>query len=86
MVNLIDLKMGQRIKLLSTLKNGNSQWKPEEDIPVGTMGTVVWPLDERCPPDMHSVGISWDNGSRLSILPHDDVEVVVKDELQVQGN
>jgi hypothetical protein len=82
MVNLVNLKQGQRIKLLSELVNENSSWKPKEDIPVGTMGTVVWPCDERCPVEMQSVGIAWDTGSRLGILPHDNVEVVLDEQVQ----
>lgn len=52
--------------------NHDSKEIPVEDIPVGTMGTVTWIGDN----EYKQIGVNWDNGRGLCLLPHDEYEIV----------
>lgn len=66
-------KEGQRVRLTGKMVNHDSTWMPEENIPVGTEGTVVWASDG----GPHSnIGVRWDNGRSLALLPHDQFEIL----------
>ena len=67
-----NLKVGSRIKLKSQMVNHDSKWMPVEDIPVGTTGTVTWIGDN----EYKQIGVNWDNGRGLCLLPHDEYEIV----------
>lgn len=62
-------KEGQRVRLTGKMINHDSTWMPEEDIPVGTEGTVAWS-------DETNIGVCWDNGRSLALLPHDQFEII----------
>ena len=71
MNNFKDAVVGKRIRLLSTMKNENSSWLLEEDVPVGTEGTIVYTsiLGSK---DYDQIGVNWDNGRSLNIFPYSD--------------
>lgn len=67
------MKVGTRIKLKSPLVNKDSNWMPVENIPVGTLGTVTWIGNTK----HQQIGVKWDNGSTLCLLPHDQYEIII---------
>lgn len=71
------MKVGSRVRLLSKMVNPDSKWMPEEDIPIGTEGTIDW-LSLEGPKELHQIGVKWDNGRGLSILPYIDKFEVIK--------
>lgn len=70
MNNYKDAIVGKRIRLLSTMKN-DSDWMPEEDIPVGTAGTIIF-VSIHGSKDYDQIGVNWDNGRSLNIFPYSD--------------
>lgn len=73
------VKVGDRVKLTAPMLNPNSASTPvEKDMPVGVLGTVVY-VSLEGPKDLHQIGVRWDNGKTLNILPDVDSFVVVKD-------
>ena len=72
----MNIKEGTRVRLTAKMVNPDSKWMPEEDIPVGTEGTVNWvSLDG--PKKVHQIGVKWDNGRGLALLPYiDKFEVI----------
>ena len=69
-----NLKAGTRVKLKSKMVNHDSIWMPEEDIPVGTEGTVMWVNNEG---PVKQIGVNWDNGRSLFLLAHDKYEIII---------
>jgi len=70
------VKEGSRVRLTSKMVNPDSKWMPEEDLPVGTEGTVVW-VNMDGPVEFRQIGVNWDNGRSLSLLPHiDEFEIL----------
>lgn len=73
MPNHDELKVGRRVRLLKQLTNRNSSWKPvEENMTAGLEGTIVF-SNLSGPPSFHQIGVRWDNGSHLNLLPYVDV-------------
>lgn len=64
-------EIGRKIKLLSKMKNPNSEWMPEEDLPVDSIG-VIKRINCVGRPENHVIEIEWENGRRLAILPYID--------------
>ena len=72
------VKVGDRIKLLSQMKNSNSKWMPVEDgMPAGLEGTVNY-VSMDGPREFHQIGVKWDNGRSLSILPGVDSYQIIE--------
>lgn len=72
------VKVGDRIRLLSQMKNDNSKWMPVEDgMPAGLEGTVNY-VSMEGPKEFHQIGVKWDNGRSLSILPGVDSYQIIK--------
>jgi hypothetical protein len=67
------MKAGTRVRLTGKMVNHDSHWMPEEDIPVGTEGTVMWTTND---PNFKQIGVNWDNGRGLCLLPHDKYEII----------
>ena len=65
------IKAGDRVRLTSKMVNPDSQWMPEENLPVGSMGTVTRVYLEGSP-EFHQINVRWDSGSSLAIIPHID--------------
>ena len=59
-------KVGDRIRLLSPIRN-----HPMYNIPEGTEGVVDWltPVHQR---GCQQIGVKWDTGHRLMLLPGKD--------------
>lgn len=68
-------KVGDRVRLTGKMVNQDSDWMPEESLPVGSEGTVVHIFIGGRPED-GQIGVKWDCGSSLALLPHDKFEVV----------
>jgi hypothetical protein len=72
------LKIGDRIELLAPMTNPDSKIIPvEEGMPAGLKGTIVY-LSLEGPAEWHQIGVKWDNGRTLNILPGVDKFVVCK--------
>jgi hypothetical protein len=68
--------VGDRIRLTAPMINPDSKRLPvEPDMPVGLEGTVVY-LSLDGPAEWRQIGVQWDNGRTLSILPGTDKFVV----------
>jgi len=66
------MKVGDRIQLLAPMKNPDSARIPvEEGMSAGLEGTIVY-LSLDGPADWHQIGVRWDNGRTLNILPKTD--------------
>lgn len=65
------IAVGKRIRLLSPMVNENSKLMPSEDLPVGLEGTIVY-VSIRGNKLYDQIGVNWDNGRTLSILPSID--------------
>lgn len=70
MNNYNDAVVGKRVRLLSEMINDDSKWKPKEDLPVGSEGTIVFVSIHNSDYDL--IGVNWDCGRTLSILPYKD--------------
>lgn len=78
------MKVGSRIRLTSKMVNPDSKWMPEEDIPVGSTGTVIW-INNDSNPKFNQIGVNWDNGRSLCILPYiDKFEVIEKNNDEIE--
>ena len=72
-----EIQIGARVRLLHQMVNKNSMWKPvEDDMPAGLEGTVVY-VNMDGPPEFRQIGVRWDNGSRLNLLPEVDMFQVI---------
>lgn len=69
---MAEIKAGQRVRLTADMTNPRSTWMPrEEGMVAGLEGTITYvSLDG--PPELHQLGVKWDNGRTLSLLPHVD--------------
>jgi hypothetical protein len=76
-------EVGQRVKLTAPMVNKNSTWMPVEDgMPVGLEGTITYvSLDG--PREWHQLGVKWDNGRSLGLLPGKDSFVVIREPANV---
>lgn len=72
-------KVGQRVKLLSPMVNSNSTWMPvEEGMPSGLEGTITYVSCEGHP-ELHQLGVKWDNGRSLGLIPGKDSFTVIQE-------
>jgi len=71
-------EVGKRIKLLSKMVNPNSSFIPEEDLEVGSIGTIKR-IHSTGRPESHVIEVNWDNGRRLSIIPYLDKFEILDD-------
>ena len=68
----MQIKKGDRVRLISPMVNTDSKWKPvEDDMPVGLVGDVI-DVCTSGPPEWHQIQVKWHNGRRLALLPHVD--------------
>jgi len=69
--------VGDRVRLLRDMTNPGSKVLPtEEGMPAGLEGTIVYvSLDG--PRDWHQIGVKWDNGRTLNLLPGVDAFSVI---------
>jgi hypothetical protein len=70
MNNYKDAAEGKRIRLLGEMINNDSSWMPKEDLPVGLEGTITYVSINGSKLDQ--IGVDWDNGRSLGILPYND--------------
>ena len=78
-----EYKVGQRVRLLAPMVNPNSTWMPvEKDMPVGLEGTINYVSFEGHP-ELHQIGVSWDNNRRLGLIPGKDIFVVIEEPADV---
>lgn len=69
-------EVGKKVKLLSKMVNYDSPWMPEEDIKVGSIGTIKR-INCVGRPENHVIDVQWENGKRMAILPYiDNFEVI----------
>jgi hypothetical protein len=68
--NYKDAAVGKRIRLLDEMNNPNSSWMPKEDLPVGLEGTITYVSIHGS--HLDQIGVNWDNGRVLGILPYKD--------------
>ena len=61
-------RMGDRVRVTGVMNDPNP-------LPVGTEGTVDW-LGQWESELTKQIGVKWDNGSRLILLPFDPFEVI----------
>lgn len=69
------MKIGDRVRLTGPMRNPDNPFIPVEDIPVGTEGTI-YSLYLTGPREFHQIGVEWDNGSTLSLMPTDSYIVI----------
>ena len=67
---------GKRIKLLDKMINHDSKWIPEEDLPVGSEGTIIG-CNITGNRFTDQIWVNWDNGRKLSVLPYIDKYEVI---------
>lgn len=67
--------VGDRVRLTGRMVNQDSDWMPEESLEVGSEGTVTW-VSPDGPVENRQVGVMWDCGRSLALLPHDKFELV----------
>jgi len=77
-------EVGLRVRLLAPMTNGPTSCIPvEEGMPAGLEGTIVWfsqgsmNWHECIQPQ---IGVQWDNGRTLNLMPHTDRFVIFKPE------
>lgn len=61
-------QVGDRVRIIGELDD-------PDPLPIGTEGTVSW-LGQWINELTEQVGVLWDNGSRLIMLPHDPYIVI----------
>lgn len=76
MNNYQDAVIGKRIRLIETMKNPNSTWIPEENIPAGTEGTITW-VEIHGDKRFDQITVQWDCGSTLGLFPYHDKYTVL---------
>jgi hypothetical protein len=80
MNNSAEPRIGQRVRLVAPLVNEDSDWMPvEEGMPAGLEGTIVY-LNLNGPEDMQQIGVRWDNGRTLNLLPSVDHYTIFEQE------
>lgn len=71
-------EIGKRVRLLAPMVNENSSWMPtEKGMAAGLEGTIVY-ISLDGPRDWHQIGVQWDNGRMLNLLPHTDKFEVIE--------
>lgn len=77
-------EIGKRVRLLAPMVNENSSWMPvEQGMPAGLEGTIVY-ISMDGPREWHQVGVNWDNGRTLNLMPYTDrFEVFEPKEVEV---
>lgn len=79
-------KVGQRVKLTAAMTNPDSNWMPvEKGMPAGLEGTITY-VGMDGPKEWHQLGVNWDNGRTLSLLPGKDSFVVLTPVQETVGN
>jgi hypothetical protein len=68
MAQVAPVKIGDRVRITGHMDDPNP-------LPVGTEGTVDW-IGQWTSDLTKQVGVKWENGSRLILLPHDPYEVI----------
>jgi hypothetical protein len=61
--------MGRRVRIIGVMPDD-----PNPLLPIGTTGTVTW-LGQWTNEHTEQIGVSWDNGSSLILLPSDPFEI-----------
>jgi len=64
-------KVGDRLRLTAPVRDDY----PPPGLPAGLEGTVDW-VGQWDHPHTRQIGVKWDNGRRLILLPHDRYEVI----------
>lgn len=78
--------VGQRVRLTAPMVNPGSNWMPVEDgMPVGLEGTINY-VSMDGPRDFHQLGVKWDNGRSLGLIPGKDSFVVIAPVQETAGN
>jgi hypothetical protein len=67
----VPCKVGDRIRLTAPIIDAY----PPPGLPAGLEGTVN-DVNTACGPDSFQVGVAWDNGRSLMLLPGDAFEVI----------
>ena len=80
--NKLKPEVGKRVRLLSRMTNPDSKYMPEEDLAVGSVGTII-NIHTESRPEFHVIEVRWDCGRGLSLLPYiDKFEVFDKEEVK----
>lgn len=66
--NVHQLKVFDRVRLTKVLRNLDSSWMPEENLPIGLQGTVIDITENN---ESLYIYMNWDNGSGLALLESD---------------
>lgn len=70
-------EVGRRVRLTAPMRNEHSSRIPvEEGMPVGLEGTIVY-LSLDGPAEWQQIGVEWDNGRSLGLLPGIDRFIVL---------
>jgi hypothetical protein len=65
------------------MTNPDSKWMPVEDnMPAGLEGTIDY-VSMDGPRELHQLGVKWDNGRGLGLMPYVDSFVVIKEPANV---
>jgi hypothetical protein len=65
-------EVGKRVRLLAPMTNENSKSMPvEHGMPAGLEGTVLR-VQMDGDREWHQIGVQWDNGRTLNLLPYAD--------------
>jgi len=76
-------EIGKRVRLLAPMVNEDSSWMPtEKGMAAGLEGTIVY-LSLDGPRDWHQIGVQWDNGRTLNLLPYKDAFEIFEPEKEV---
>lgn len=71
--------VGRRVRLLRDMTNPNSKWLPkEEGMPAGLEGTITY-ANLSGPIEYQQLGVRWDNGRSLGLLPCVDAYELLPD-------
>jgi hypothetical protein len=77
-------EIGKRVRLLAPMVNESSKWMPVEDgMPAGLEGTIVC-VSMDGDREWHQVGVRWDNGRSLNLMPYAD-HFMVFEEAKSEG-
>lgn len=77
MSNYKDAAVGKRIRLTGKMINQDSTWMPEEDLPIGTEGTIIY-INMHGDKKFDQISVKWDNGRSLGILPYKDNYLILE--------
>lgn len=71
----VDVPGRGRIEIGTRLKITGRMYDNPNPLPVGTEGTVDW-LGQWVNEWTQQIGVTWNNGRRLMLLPHDPFELI----------